>query len=98
VLIFTGKVSKLSTTFVSHVSPKSIPFEVRIKFSDDLSFRTDSVPKGKTEPKQLAALKVSPNLEGSQTILILCPSDSLNSVLELNFIPDPKVNPSPASR
>jgi hypothetical protein len=43
-------------------------------------------------------LKACPNLEGSRTVLILCPSGYLNSVLELKFILDPKVNPSPASR
>jgi hypothetical protein len=45
-LILAGKVSKLSTTFVQCI-------EVSFEFSDDRSFRTDFVQKGKTELKRL---------------------------------------------
>jgi hypothetical protein len=53
VLIFTGKISKLSTTFIKGTFPKYVPLAARIEFSDDRSFETDSIQEGKTERKIL---------------------------------------------
>jgi hypothetical protein len=68
-LILVGKVSKLFTS-VFYASPKSVPFEVSIEFSDDHLFRTDFRLKGQNWTEKCTTLKFNPNLKRSWVILL----------------------------